>query len=89
MQPGINEAIQTHYARAELGDVILAALEEAGKDVNRLTPEDLAPIDQFHIRERMATLELARAAGLDAAKRVLDVGSGVGATAKATPPSCR
>jgi len=82
MQTGVNEAIQTHYARADLGDVILAALEKAGKDVNRLTPEDLAPIDQFHIRGRTATLELAQAAGLDAAKYVLDVGSGVGGTSR-------
>ncbi len=60
----------------------MAALEKAGKDLNHLTPEDLAPIDQFHIRGRMATLELARAAGLDANKRVLDVGSGVGGTSR-------
>jgi ubiquinone/menaquinone biosynthesis C-methylase UbiE len=82
MQAHVNEAIQTHYTRADLGDVILTALEKAGKDLNRLTPEDLAPIDQFHIRGRTATLELARAAGLDAAKHVLDVGSGVGGTSR-------
>jgi len=82
MQTRINEAIETHYTRADLGDVILAALEKAGKDINHLTPEDLAPIDQFHIRGRTATLELARAAGLDAAKHVLDVGSGVGGTSR-------
>jgi ubiquinone/menaquinone biosynthesis C-methylase UbiE len=81
-QTRVNEAIQTHYTRPDLGEVILAALEKAGKDVNRLTPEDLAPIDQFHIRGRTATLELARAAGLDAAKHVLDVGSGVGGTSR-------
>jgi ubiquinone/menaquinone biosynthesis C-methylase UbiE len=82
VQTRINEAIQTHYTRADLGDVILTALKKAGKDVDRLTPEDLAPIDQFHIRGRTATLELARVAGLDAAKRVLDVGSGVGGTSR-------
>jgi len=82
MQTRVNEAIQTHYTRPDLGDVILAALEKAGKDVNRLTPEDLAPIDAFHIRGQAATLELARAAGLDATKRVLDVGSGVGGTSR-------
>lgn len=82
MQTRINEAIQTHYTRADLGDVILTALEKAGKDINHLTPEDLAPIDQFHIRGRAATLELARAAGLDASKHVLDVGSGVGGTSR-------
>lgn len=78
----VNEAIQKHYTRADLGAVILAALEKAGTDMSRLTPEDLAPIDQFHIRGRTATLELARAAGLDATKRVLDVGSGVGGTSR-------
>jgi len=82
MQTRINESIQTHYTRADLGDVILTALEKAGKDVNCLTPEDLAPIDQFHIRGRAATLELARAAGLDAVKHVLDVGSGIGGTSR-------
>jgi ubiquinone/menaquinone biosynthesis C-methylase UbiE len=81
-QTRVNEAIQTHYTRADLGDVILAALEKAGKDVHHLLPEDLAPIDEFHIRGRAATLELARAAQLDATKRVLDVGSGVGGTSR-------
>ena len=78
----VNETIQAHYTRSDLGSVILAALEKAGKDLNRLTPEDLAPIDEFHIRGRAATLELARAASVDSTKRVLDVGSGVGGTAR-------
>jgi ubiquinone/menaquinone biosynthesis C-methylase UbiE len=82
MQTQINREIETHYTRADLGDVILAALEKAGKDVTHLTPEDLAPIDQFHIRGRTATLELAWAAGLDAEKHVLDIGSGVGGTSR-------
>lgn len=78
----VNDEIQAHYSRPEIGSVILAALEKAGKDLGRLTLEDLAPIDEFHIRGRAATLELARAAGLDANKRVLDVGSGVGGTSR-------
>jgi len=82
MRTRINEAIQTHYTRPELGDVILVALEKAGKDVSDLTPEDLAPIDEFHIRGRAATLELARAVGLDSTKHVLDVGCGVGGTSR-------
>lgn len=75
-------AIQQHYGRADLGNAILAALQKAGKDLDRLTLEDLAPIDQFHIRGRAATLELARAAGVGAGQRVLDVGSGVGGAAR-------
>jgi SAM-dependent methyltransferase len=78
----VNEVIQTHYGRPDVGSVILAALEKAGKDLDHLTPEDLAPVDEFHIRGRAATLELARAAGLDENKRVLDVGSGLGGTSR-------
>lgn len=78
----VNETVQAHYTRPDLGSVILAALENAGKDIDRLTPADLAPIDEFHIRGREATLELARAANLDSTKRVLDVGSGVGGTSR-------
>jgi SAM-dependent methyltransferase len=78
----VNESIQTHYTRAGLADLILAALEKAGKDLTQLTPEDLAPIDEFHIRGRAATLELARSARVDSTKRVLDVGSGVGGTSR-------
>jgi len=78
----VNESVQAHYTRSDLGSVILAALEKAGKDLNRLTPEDLAPIDEFHIRGRAATLELAQAASVDSTKHVLDVGSGVGGTSR-------
>lgn len=81
----VNEAIQIHYGRpdvADVGSIILAALEKVGKNLDQLTAEDLAPVDEFHIRGRAATLELARAAGLDASKHVLDVGSGIGGTAR-------
>jgi len=78
----VNEAVQTHYGRPDVGSVILAALEKTGKALDQLTPEDLAPVDEFHIRGRAATLELARAAGLDANKHVLDVGSGIGGTSR-------
>lgn len=82
MSTRVNEAIQTHYTRTDLGNAILAALEKAGRDTHRLSPEDLAPVDEFHIRGRAATLELARAVGLDSKKRVLDVGSGIGGTSR-------
>jgi ubiquinone/menaquinone biosynthesis C-methylase UbiE len=73
-----NNNIEQHYTRQDLGNVILAALENAGKDVNNLKAEDLAPIDEFHVRGRKATIELARDAGLGLDMHVLDVGSGVG-----------
>lgn len=77
-----HESVTQHYTRPDLGNAILSALAGAGKDIDRLTPEDLAPIDEFHVRGRAATLELAGAAGLDASKHVLDVGSGLGGASR-------
>ncbi len=74
----LNEDIKQHYTRPDLGTIILTALASAGKDLDALKPEDLVPVDEFHIRGRQATLERARAAGVDASKHVLDVGSGIG-----------
>lgn len=75
---GRSRAIQSHYARGELGAAILAALKAAGKDVDRLTPDDLAPVDEFHTRGRAATVELTRRLALKGTEKVLDVGSGLG-----------
>ena len=82
MSTELNQNIQEHYTRPDLGRLILAALEKAGKDINLLAPEDLAPVDEFHIRGRAATLELARSAGIDSKMHVLDVGSGIGGSSR-------
>ena len=82
MRNGIAEAIKTHYGRSDLAEVILGALEDAGVDIQQLSLEELAPVDEFHIRGRAATLELAQAAGLSSTKRVLDIGSGIGGTSR-------
>lgn len=82
MQNGVNEAIKAHYGRSELAEIIFTALEQAGVDIQQLSVEALAPIDEFHIRGRAATLELAQAAGLRSALHVLDIGSGIGGTSR-------
>lgn len=71
-------AVEAHYTRPDLGEIILAALKEAGKDIDRLMPDDLTPVDEFHGGQRPATIRLAEMAGLTGAERVLDVGSGIG-----------
>ena len=43
---------------------------------------DLAPLDHFHAGGVAATRRLAALAGIDAASRVLDVGSGIGGPAR-------
>ncbi len=70
--------VETHYTRSELGETILAALAHAGKDIDRLTTDDLAPVDEFHSRRRAATAELASLLAPTARDLVLDVGSGIG-----------
>jgi ubiquinone/menaquinone biosynthesis C-methylase UbiE len=74
--------VEKHYARGGLLDAILAGLRESGKDTARLVPEDLAPVDEFHIRGRDATMELAARVRLTPGLRVLDVGSGLGGSAR-------
>jgi MPBQ/MSBQ methyltransferase len=74
--------VQSHYTVANLGELILTTLEKAGRDSTRLRPEDLAPIDEFHVRGRAATLDLAHAAHIESSMKVLDVGSGLGGPAR-------
>jgi ubiquinone/menaquinone biosynthesis C-methylase UbiE len=78
----IEQRVATHYTRGDLGATILDALRAAGTDLDRLTIDDLAPVDEFHLRGRPATAELARALGLAAGQRVLDVGCGIGGPAR-------
>ena len=77
-----DDAVATHYGRGTILDSILGALRAMGKDAASLRPPDLAPVDEFHIRGREATLELARRAALQPDVRVLDVGSGLGGSAR-------
>jgi hypothetical protein len=57
-------AISDYWAREGLGRAILDALAAAGKDLDALTIDDLAPADQFHGGGKDATLRLACLAGL-------------------------
>ena len=79
---GIEANIERHYARGGLTDRILAVLQNAGRNINTLSYSDLWPLDQFHMRGRDATVELAQLAGLGAGMRVLDVGCGIGGPAR-------
>ncbi len=76
------ENVAHHYGLNALLDAILRALTATGKDIDRLVPADLAPVDEFHIRGREATLELAGRANIETGMRVLDVGCGIGGSAR-------
>jgi ubiquinone/menaquinone biosynthesis C-methylase UbiE len=83
--------VTRHYDRESLAEAILEALGAAGASPHAPSIEDLAPVDHFHTRGREATLELLAlsAVGLDA--RVLDVGGGIGGSARllASTAGCR
>ena len=81
--------VEQHYGRGRILDSIVAALLAAGKDTARLKPEDLAPVDEFHVRGREATVELARRAALEPGSHVLDVGCGLGGSARYLAAECR
>jgi SAM-dependent methyltransferase len=78
----LEEEVARHYAGLNRVRVILDALRAAGKDPDWLTIDDLAPVDEFHIRGRQATVELGEALGLSAGQQVLDVGSGIGGASR-------
>ncbi len=73
-------AVESHYTRSNLENTILTALRNAGKNVDQLTVDDLAPIDEFHTRGREATANLASLLNNNLLPnfKVLDVGSGIG-----------
>ncbi len=77
-----SDRISQHYGSNGLADRILSALKQAGKDLNALTVEDLAPLDQFHTRGLAATRELISFARVMPGGRILDVGSGLGGPAR-------
>ena len=77
-----SDKVHNHYSSEDLGVRILQALSNAGKDPDQLTIDDLIPIDEFHIRGRRATVDLARDLRLDKNMQVLDVGCGLGGAAR-------
>lgn len=83
--------IERHYSRDGLIEAIRAALLRLGKDPDRLTPADLAPVDEFHVRGRVASLELARQMTLGRDSLVLDIGCGLGGASRllAATHGCR
>ena len=78
----IEARIDKHYGRGWIMQKIEAGLRAAGKDLDSLTVDDFAPIDEFHTRGRESTLEVAGLANLRSSDLVVDVGCGLGGTAR-------
>ena len=78
----VPQHIEKHYEVGNLLNAILDALTAAGKDITHLVPSDLAPVDAFHTRGRQATIELAALTELQPDTHVLDIGCGLGGSAR-------
>lgn len=84
-------AVARHYQASSLTERVLQAVAAAGLDIDRLTPENLAPIDEFHIGGRAATKQLVGKMRLSGSEHVLDIGCGIGGAARyvAASTGCR
>lgn len=81
MLDGLDE-VREHYRATGLTGRLKGVLAGLGPDDRRLTPQQLAALDQFHTRGLAATAELAELAGVAADTAVVDVGCGVGGPAR-------
>lgn len=85
------DEVRDHYRAAGLTGRLKTALAAFGPEDQRLTPQQLGALDQFHTRGLAATAELADLAGITAGMSVLDVGAGIGGPARflAATHGCR
>jgi len=78
----LEQSVARHYMHGSLEPAIFEALTAAGKDLDRLAPSDLAPVDEFHIGGRQATADLAAQIELGAGLHLLDIGCGLGGASR-------
>lgn len=76
------DAINRHYAQSDLCRRILDTLTEADKDIDNLTPTDIAAFEEFHTGGRRETLRLSGLLSIKQEHKVLDIGCGVGGPAR-------
>ena len=77
------DTVEQHYSGSgSIVEAIATALRAAGREPETVSTGDLAAVDEFHIRGREATLEIAEALGVGAADVVVDIGCGLGGAAR-------
>jgi SAM-dependent methyltransferase len=78
----LEQGIAAHYTTGSLLERIRAGLMELGVNPDDLKPQDLKPVDEFHTGGAEATDALLNRLEITPDTRVLDIGSGIGGTAR-------
>ena len=78
----VEQSVAEHYTRGELEEKIFSVLRNAGKNVDQLSAEDLAAVDNFHVGGLEATEAFASFIALRPGAHLLDVGCGIGGPAR-------
>jgi SAM-dependent methyltransferase len=78
----VEQSIAAHYTTGSLLERIRAGLVELGVDLDAVKPQDLKPVDEFHTGGAEATDALLSRLEITPDTRVLDIGSGLGGTAR-------
>ncbi|MDX1383134.1 MAG: methyltransferase domain-containing protein [Thermoanaerobaculia bacterium] len=87
----MSEEIARHWFSDRAGALIERideALRRSGRDPEDLQADDLVAVDEFHIRGREATAELASLVGFTPGMSVVDVGSGLGGPSRYLAGRC-
>lgn len=74
--------IHSYYTPNDLYNRIVEGINKSGKELSAITLDDLLPVDEFHIRSKTATNELIKLSGFTSDMHILDVGCGVGGSAR-------
>ena len=82
MKERLENEVKSHYGIGGLADAILEGLAAAGADLDNLSTEDLAPVDEFHTAGRITTLKALEMTPIEPGMHVLDAGCGIGGTAR-------
>jgi SAM-dependent methyltransferase len=74
--------IYDYYSPNDLFNKIIEGLDKLGINLQNVTPKDLQPVDEFHIRGDAATKELIELAEFTPEMHILDVGCGIGGSTR-------
>jgi ubiquinone/menaquinone biosynthesis C-methylase UbiE len=87
----LEDEVARHYRHGALEPALLDALAAAGKNLDKLSLADLAPVDEFHLGGRAATVALAERLAFVPGTELLDIGCGIGGPSRyfASAHGCR